>query len=62
MSVELDLAVALTKALDDAIADARDKLPRALPYDQYQQSCGMIVAWQQIRDLLPDLVEQIQKR
>lgn len=61
MSLDTALAAELKKSLADAIADAKDKLPGALPQDQYMQSCGMIVAWQQIHDQIDDIVEKLQR-
>lgn len=63
MSVDTDLSAALTERLTAIIDDAKEKLQNAMPFEQYQQSCGMLVAWKQVRDsLIPELVEEIQKR
>jgi len=63
MSVDTDLAVALTERLTAIIDDAKEKLQTAMPFEQYQQACGMLVAWKQVRDtLIPQLAEEIQRK
>lgn len=63
MSVDTDLAEKLVAELDKTIADATQGLAAGLPYDQYQQACGMIEAYKQVRfALIPQSVSEIQNR
>ena len=52
----------LTARLLEIETSAIAKLPNALPYDQYQQSCGYLEAIRQIREtLIPEVMEEIQR-
>jgi len=64
MSVlDTDLAAKLTEDLDKIIADAINGLAAGLPYDQYQQACGMIEAFKQVRfSLIPQTLSDLQTR
>lgn len=63
MSVDTDLAAKLIEELDKTIADAIQGLAGGLPYDQYQQACGMIEAYRQVRyALIPETLAAIQRR
>lgn len=63
MSVDTDLATACLTELDRVIKEATESLANGLPYDQYQQACGMIVAYKQVRySLIPETLEAIQRR
>lgn len=63
MSVDTDLAAKLVEDLDKIITDAKESLPSGLPYDQYQQACGMIEAYKQVRfTLIPQALDEIQRR
>lgn len=60
---DTDLAAALTEELDGIIRDAKEGLITGLPYDKYQQACGMIEAYSQVRDvLIRRTIEAIQRR
>lgn len=62
MSVDTDLALALHDHLTAAIENAKGSLTRGLEYKEYQQACGMIVAWTQILDQLPLMLDEIQRK
>lgn len=63
MSLDLDLAEKLKADLDQIIKEAVEGLAGGLPYDQYQQACGMIEAYRQVRNaLIPRNLEELQKR
>lgn len=62
MSLDTELTAQLKARLTELIDDAKDKLPGALPFEQYQQSCGMVEAWTQVRDrMIPEIVEKLQR-
>lgn len=61
--IDTELASALQNELDGIIRDAKETLITGLPFDKYQQSCGMIEAYGQVRNvLIPQLLEAIQRR
>lgn len=63
MSVDTDLAAKLVEDLDKIITDAKESLITGLPYEKYQQACGMIEAYQQLRHvLIPQALAEIQRR
>lgn len=60
---DTDLATALHEELSGIIRDAKEGLVAGLPYDKYQQACGMIEAYSQVRDvLIRRTIEAIQRR
>lgn len=63
LRVDTELATTLTADLSAIIRDAKDSLVTGLPYDKYQQACGMIEAYSQVRDMLiPRAIEAMQRR
>lgn len=61
--VDTELAAVLQAELDGIIRDAKDSLITGMPFDQYQQACGMIEAYRQVKDvLIPKAIEAIQRR
>lgn len=59
---DLSLAEKLDAELAQIVADAKETLVTGLPYDKYQQACGMIEAYSQVRNgIIPRLVEELQK-
>lgn len=59
---DLSLAEKLTAELDQIVLEAKETLVTGLPFEKYQQACGMIEAFNQVRNgLIPRLVEELQK-
>lgn len=59
---DTELGDKLSERLLELEADAVSKMPRALPYEQYQQSCGFIEALRQVREvLIPQIIKEIQE-
>lgn len=59
---DTELGERLTAKIEELEQDATKKMPRALPYDQYQQSCGYIEALRQVREvLIPTTIKEIQE-
>lgn len=59
---ETELGERLIERLAEIEQEAISKLPRALPYDQYQQSCGYLEAVRQFREvLIPQIIKEIQE-
>lgn len=59
---DLALAEKLALRLNELEKEAVAKLPGALRFEQYNQSCGFIEALRQVRDtLIPEIIEELQK-
>lgn len=63
MSLELDVATKLHERLTQEIDASSGSLRRALSFEKYQQACGMIVAWEMVRDTwLPEIVQELSEK
>lgn len=63
MAIDTDLAVALEARLTELIDNSKETLVLGLEYKAYQQACGMIEAWKQVRDgIIPGTLNAIQQR
>lgn len=60
---DTELAASLHAELTQILQDAKDSLVTGLPFEKYQQACGMIEAYSQVRDvLIPRTIEDLQRR
>lgn len=60
---DTELAAALQAELDGIIRDAKESLITGLPFEKYQQACGMIEAFGQVRNMLiPRLLDELERR
>lgn len=60
--LELRLAARLAARIDELMTEAKSRLPDGLEYRQYDQACGMIEGYRQVKEvLIPELIEEIQK-
>lgn len=61
--IDSELAEKLNAELDAIIKDGIESLASGLPFEKYQQACGMIEAYRQVRNvLIPRTLEELQKR
>lgn len=60
--VDSQLASALIEELDGIIRDAKESLTSGFPFEKYQQACGMIEAYSQVRNtLIPRILQEMQR-
>lgn len=62
LAIDTKLSELLAERIKEIEDDAISKLPNALPFEKYQQSCGYLEAMRQVREvLIPEIMIELQR-